>query len=163
MPEPAKPPLRKVFIATGKNTEAMEEAFSFLGNDFDHRVADPEEAEFILVDCNDFIAARGWLNCRPGFMFPVPCCPPILLVALSGEGDQGFLDRLGFAYEGDLTNFPVVKTPEDLLRTLKWLESIFPFYNRRNSPVPEPPLHEWALVVMKSQMAAAPTGLAIQG
>ncbi len=164
MHDPGKTSLpRKVFIATRKDTEARERAFSFLGSDFDYRASDPEEAEFIVVDCNDFVAARNWMNCRPGFVIPEPCCPPILLVALAGEGDRDFLDRLAFSYEGDLSNYPVVKTPDELLRTLKWLESIFPFYNKKNSPVPDSHLRELALAFMKNQMVAMPSAFSVQG
>lgn len=141
---------RKVYIATRKDSEKKKEAFHLLGDEF--RLVDrADEAEFIVLDCDDPAALKEWVSSKPTFVVPDSCYPPIVLAALSGKGHQGFLEKLEETYEGDPTILPTCETPDELLRTLKRLQAALPFYNSKNAPAPDlAKVREMALSILRA-------------
>ena len=145
MPDP-----RKVYIATRKDPETRKQVFELVRREF--ITADrPEEAEFIVLDCDDPAALREWVSTKLTFVVPDSCYPPIVLAALGGKDPAGFLERLAESYDGDVTSLPVCQTPDELLRTLKRLLAALPFYNARNAPaVDQAKAREMALAILKA-------------
>ena len=145
MPDP-----RKVYIASRKDPETRKQVFDLVRREF--ITADrPEEAEFIVLDCDDPAALREWVSTKLTFVVPDSCYPPIVLAALGGKDPAGFLERLAESYDGDIASLPVCQTPDELLRTLKRLLAALPFYNARNAPaVDQAKAREMALAILKA-------------
>lgn len=131
MPDP-----RKVYIASRKDPETRKMAFELVRKEF-LTAERADEAEFIILDCDDPAAFREWVSNKPRFVVHGTCYPPIVLASLGGKDPAGFLERLSETYDGDVSVLPVCDTPDELLRTLKRLQAALPFYNRRNAPEEE--------------------------
>lgn len=151
MPDP-----RKVYIASRKDPETRRKVFQALGQEF-ITAERPDEAEFIVLDCDDPAALREWVSTKLTFVVPDSCYPPIILAALGGKDPAGFLERLAESYDGDVTSLPVCQTPDELLRTLKRLLAALPFYNARNAPKADPgKVREMALSILKAASREVP-------
>jgi hypothetical protein len=141
---------RKVYVATRKDEETRKKVFSILGNDF-ITASRADEAEFIILDCDDPAAVKEWVSTKPSFVVPDSCYPPIILAALGGKDTAGFLERLADSYDGDVASLPVCQSPDELLRTLKRLLAALPFYNAKNAPaVDQVKAREMALAILKA-------------
>jgi hypothetical protein len=128
---------RKVYIATRKDLDTRNKVFELVRKEF--KAADcAEEAEFIILDCDDPAALKEWVSTKPNFVVPDSCYPPIILASLGGKDPTGFLQTLADSYAGEVDSLPVCQSPDELVKTLKRLLAALPFYNARNAPAVDP-------------------------
>lgn len=142
--------LRKVYFATRKDLETRNKVFELVRKEF--RAADSaDEAEFIILDCDDPAALKEWVSTKPTFVVPDSCYPPIILASLGGKNHEEFLQILEGSYAGDVSSLPVCQSPDELVQTLKRLLAALPFYNARNAPAVDPAkAREMALAILRA-------------
>jgi hypothetical protein len=121
---------RKFYIATGKDDARRKAAFPLLGRDFSSASC-IEEAEFVILDCDDPPLPKEWVNRNANFVIPDACTPPLIL---TGKDPRSYLATLANLYNGDVTVLHLCENEQDLVQTLKRLQSALPFYNSRNAP-----------------------------
>jgi hypothetical protein len=124
---PNLPSRKKVFLASG-----TPEKFAFLEKRFGDAFKltdDSSEADLIIVDLASPVLS--WVTEKAEFVGS--CCPPFVLTALDGPENQVTLTVIKDIFKGRAIG-QVYKQPQEVEETLAWMQSIFPFFNKRNVP-----------------------------